>query len=278
MTSFSVRMGLVPEKKPLQIDSMDDELRMGLHNVIRVFENHCDNTKFKITSLRNNYQKIWINFFHRDMDLFDRGGYKSYVKIIKDLYMSLPWHKAYSFIEEYVALAFHFQTSYSRSLPGCINKVLEIHNSAYRMIEGKFIPITSEEELHEVSEAARTPYSSVNQHLSKAIDLFSKRESKDYSAIIHQSINAVEAMSVILNNNNGNTLSDSLKTMKNRQMMHPAMCDAFIKLYAYTSDKETGIRHFLTEDANHPPTYADAKFMLVACSAFINYLIQKQNE
>jgi len=50
--------------------------------------------------------------------------------------------------------------------------------------------------------------------------------------------------------------------------------DAFIQLYHYTSSAE-GIRHAigLLEEPNL--NFEDAKFMLVTCSAFINYLISK---
>ena len=51
------------------------------------------------------------------------------------------------------------------------------------------------------------------------------------------------------------------------------MKKAFTCLYGYTSDSG-GIRHALTED-DVVPNFEDAKFMLVSCSAFINYLIAK---
>ena len=49
-----------------------------------------------------------------------------------------------------------------------------------------------------------------------------------------------------------------------------ALRNAFSSLYGYTNDAE-GIRHALLEEGNL--TKADAKFMLVCCSAFINYAL-----
>jgi hypothetical protein len=43
-------------------------------------------------------------------------------------------------------------------------------------------------------------------------------------------------------------------------------------LYGYTSDTH-GIRHALKDDSQ--PNAEDAKFMLVSCSAFVNYLVEK---
>ena len=42
-------------------------------------------------------------------------------------------------------------------------------------------------------------------------------------------------------------------------------------MYGYTSDK-SGIRHNSGLDEN--TTFEEAKYMLVSCSAFLNYLIQ----
>ena len=53
---------------------------------------------------------------------------------------------------------------------------------------------------------------------------------------------------------------------------HPK--SAFEKLYGYTNNPDTGIRHALIDDTNIP-TSAEATYMLVTCSAFINYLNTK---
>ena len=57
--------------------------------------------------------------------------------------------------------------------------------------------------------------------------------------------------------------------------MHPALNKAFSTLYGYTSNAK-GIRHALLEESTLD--FEDAKFMLVACSAFINYLKVKASK
>ena len=58
--SFSQRLGLEPEKKLLQIDGMDDELRCELHNVIRFFENdRCWKAYSPKVKLEEIYSIIW---------------------------------------------------------------------------------------------------------------------------------------------------------------------------------------------------------------------------
>ena len=53
--------------------------------------------------------------------------------------------------------------------------------------------------------------------------------------------------------------------------IHGAMQSAYPSLYGYRSDK-SGIRHNSGIDEN--TTFEEAKYMLVSCSAFLNYLVQ----
>ena len=54
--------------------------------------------------------------------------------------------------------------------------------------------------------------------------------------------------------------------------LHPALRAAFGNLYGYTSD-EGGIRHALME--SKVVSFDDAKFFLVVCSAFVNFVETK---
>ena len=60
--------------------------------------------------------------------------------------------------------------------------------------------------------------------------------------------------------------------MEEKIEIHPALKKAFNNLYGYTSDSG-GIRHASLSESNLK--FEDAKFMLVSCSAFTNYLIAK---
>lgn len=62
------------------------------------------------------------------------------------------------------------------------------------------------------------------------------------------------------------------KLKDNGVHIHAAMEKAFTALYGYTSD-ENGIRHGSMDFSN--ALAEDAKYMLVSCSAFVNYLIEK---
>jgi hypothetical protein len=73
----------------------------------------------------------------------------------------------------------------------------------------------------------------------------------------------------VISGNPKATLGDALKAIERNGKVHPALKDAFLKLYGYTSD-EGGIRHAMLEEPTL--TVADAKFFLLSCTSFINYL------
>ena len=115
-------------------------------------------------------------------------------------------------------------------------------------------------------------YDGCREHIKKAVSFLANREHKDYKNCIKESISAVETICQIIIGSNTATLNKAIQKLKNKGIkIHPVLETAFTKLYAYTSD-EGGIRHaeglFVSE-----VSFEEAKFMLVSCSAFVNYLI-----
>jgi hypothetical protein len=141
------------------------------------------------------------------------------------------------------------------------------------------IRITSEEEIAEIEEALRVSDSlgPVTEHLKTAITLLSDRESPDYRNSIKESISAVEAICKLIAGKPKAELGDCLKQIEREQKveLHQALKQGFEKFYGYTSNAQ-GIRHALLEQPNLD--FEDAKFMLVSCSAFINYLKVKSSK
>ena len=129
-----------------------------------------------------------------------------------------------------------------------------------------------------IEEATNTRFHSVNTHLQKALQFYSDRENPDYENSIKESISAVEAMCCIITGLTGAqaTLGNALKHLEdNGLVLHGALKSAFDKMYGYASDAD-GIRHGGIDFKNAPSE--DAKYMLISCSAFINYLIEKYSK
>lgn len=185
---------------------------------------------------------------------------------------SSEWYKIFDFIEYYLECV---STTKVDEVTSAINRILEEESYGYRVLDKQVIPITNVQELSTIHEAHSTLFDSVNKHFSKALDLYADRTEPDYENSIKESISAVEAMCCIITGETGSqaTLGKTIKKLKDKGIhIHPAMESAFSSLYGYTSD-EDGIRHGSIGFTNAPAE--DAKYMLVSCSAFVNYLIEK---
>ena len=115
----------------------------------------------------------------------------------------------------------------------------------------------------------------IKMHLNSALEKYAQRPIGDYRNSIKESISAVEAF--CREKTGENTLGKALKQLESKGIVIPLLLkSAFEKLYAYTNHEDTGIRHALMDDeGNYTPTTEEALFMLVSCSAFINYLGRK---
>jgi hypothetical protein len=98
------------------------------------------------------------------------------------------------------------------------------------------------------------------------------RQQPDYKNAVKESISAVESIASLIAGRKTAELSPALDRIKNKLGMHGAFERALKALYNYTSD-EDGIRHAALEETNLDQE--DAIFMLVSCSAFVNYLKAK---
>jgi hypothetical protein len=202
-------------------------------------------------------------------------------KILRKYYFDLPWNRVYDFVEFIINFDDEDAWLGISGLDDVFNFVLKRESSAYRIIDKKIVPITSETEIREIDEAITNTsnvsrLTSVNIHLKASLDRLKDRNSPDYRNSIKESISAVEALCKIIASAPNATLGDALKRLSFKNIgIHNALRNAFERLYGYTNDAQ-GIRHALTEEPSLD--VEDARFMLVSCSAFINYLISKANK
>ena len=154
--------------------------------------------------------------------------------------------------------------------------MLEREMSAYRIVDNVIVQITDEAELREIETAIdlakKTKLSGASEHLRSALEKLSDRKNPDFRNSIKESISAVESLAMLISGNPKAELGEALKAIEDKVGLHPALKRGFSSLYGYTSD-EGGIRHALIETSN--TEFEDAKYVLVACSAFVNYLTVK---
>lgn len=275
---FSQRMGIKPPKKEIQIDSMDNDLRNSLWNALIIF--FWDEIKaywnkpytYEYKHIFERFiKKLWFNYFKKPLDTLSYEWPEIY-GILRNYFFKCPWNEVYDFIE-FIANNYPNETVSQKFTEFC-NSILERESSAYRFVNGKILQITSKLEISEIEEAIEKAEKlpGVRTHLRRALELLTDRKNPDYRNSIKESILAVESICKKITDDEKATLGKALKEIENKNGLHPALKGAFSKLYGYTSDAE-GIRHALLEEST--VDFEEAKFMLVSCSAFINYLISK---
>lgn len=185
---------------------------------------------------------------------------------------SADWYYVYDFIDVYLSCLNADELKKESAL---FNKILMEENAGYRVSKGRVMPITDENEIGAIEKAQSSPYDVVNSHIRKATLLFSKRPKPDYENTVKEAISAVEAMCCVITEMTGRnaTLGNAIDKLQEKGVyIHQFMIDGYKALYKYSSN-EDGVRHGGIEPGN--VTFSDAKYMLVSCSAFVNYLIEK---
>jgi len=282
MESFSRRKGIKPVKSIMQVDSMDDELRNSLWNSLIEFYIHFRTSGFvndfipesSITELL--FKKMWFSYFKKPIDNLGKPWLKSYNET-RQYFFKCYWWEVYDFIE-FCANNSDDDEVNLKFMESC-NSILKRELSAYRFVGGKIAQITSEEEISEIEEALDIPDSlkSIKIHIKTSLDLLTDRTSPDYRNSVKESISAVEAICKLIVNDSKATLGQAIGTIdkEKKLKMHPSLGLAFKNIYSYTNDSD-GIRHALKDEPNLD--FEDAKFMLVSCSGFINYLLVKSSK
>lgn len=270
--TFSQRMGFVEANTMLQRDSMSDDLRVSLWNVLdnEVWQSADFMWRVHGSPIMFDYSKaLWFHFLKKPLDKRPDTAVRILAEI-RALFFSAQWFWIYDFIEFSLGVLIEAR---HRKLRSRLNHILERELAGYRIVEDKFVPITDQNEIAEITQAiTESPFSGSRHHLQTALDLMSSREKPDYRNSIKESISAIESVAREMTGNKNATLGDALKVIEKSGDLHGALKAGFSSLYGYTSDAD-GIRHGMIEVPNL--TSADAKYFLVICSAFVNYLVAK---
>ena len=276
MEKFSDRIGVTTAETALQREGMSSALRNSLWSLQYSYIWEKDSFsrgapgQVRSSSHYGLIHRYWVNYFKNPIDTLP--GRKNQVRdSIRDYFFKCEWHDAYNFLE---FTAQNCRNDISDRFCSAANEFLAREISAYRFVNKTLTPITDSVETNEIDDAigASSPYSGAQAHLTTALGHLSDRENPDYRNSIKESISAVESLCKMISSDDKATLGSALKIVAAQHEIHPALRGAFLKLYGYTSDSN-GIRHALLDEDNI--TFDDAKYMLVTCSAFVNYLISK---
>ena len=268
MERFSERYGFI--KNVIVKDNLPLALQNNIYNLIlTLLENESVN-HFELD------YDFWVNFLFEKKHLLPESFYCKDAQILNFIDSpNNPWYRKIDAIEFLVEhLSHRHNTQRIQVLHDRLNAVLSRHNFAYRIINGSFIEVTSEEECRTIAEASSNSLDGVKKHLATALEkLSASQPHPDYRNSIKESISAVECLCREITGES--TLDKALKKLDAKGVVINAqMKKGLENLYYYTNDGSTGIRHALMEDVN-APTVDEAIFMLVSCSTFVNYITKK---
>jgi hypothetical protein len=273
MELFSSKYGYKPVRSIMQIQSIDEDLRNTLWNAVHIFYLSDLEPSYALDSTPNRKMHIlctltWRDYFKKPIDTIPKKC-SAAIEHLRGYFFSCEWYEVYDFLQ-FLANSCPDQEN-NANFKGFCNSMLKRELSGYRFVGDVIAPITSEQEVAEIEEALTVEdyLKPIEIHLQSALSLLSDRESPDYRNSIKESISAIETVCRLITKNRKASLSEAMKVITSRIELHPGLQEAFVKLYGYTSDAE-GIRHSLMDKPDLD--FEDAKFMLVTCSAFINYL------
>jgi AbiJ-like protein len=275
---FSDKHGYTKAREVFQLEVVDEPLRNRIWTLLKIFYwdrvsytsdmyghggcflSHPGNENIEIFCKRT-----WHNYYKEPLDTLS-NDWKAAQRRFREEFFQGEWYNVYNFIE-WVAGQYPDKEN-NKTFMGKCNEVLEEEMAAYRFVNGQITPITDKNETEAIGEAANSSTNPVVNHLKRSLELLSDRKQPDYRNSIKEAISAVEALAIILTGEKA-TLGQLLKNLDEHVFLHPALKGAFEKLYGFTSDRD-GIRHALMEQEK--VDFEDAKFMLVTCSAFINFV------
>lgn len=270
-------MGLRPARELVQRTDLDDETRNELWNVT-----------FHLTqALRDSVQgyqqpavlnqvtgAVWAWEFKKPRD--EQPSDSAVWGSVKHVILNAEWGDALDLIEAILNYAKRFEDYATREVVPAFadvyNNTFEVLLVGFRFINLNLLPIDSDTDFEAISTALldSKQFKGARHHLEQAGKILADRKKPDNPNVIKEAISAVESVCVEVTGEH--TLGGALKKLKAAGVnIHPALEAAWLKTYGWTSDAG-GIRHGSIEapDADQ----ALAKYMLIACSAFVSYVIE----
>ena len=294
---FSERNGYVKVREHIQFESIDEVSRNRLWDLYYQDKQLWDAERECL--LYRIIKCIWQEILKKPIDTIPISK-KETIGIIRYSHFSGEWHEVFgileiiyrelssisentkSFSEEPAYGFFSLEPTFKKKCVESISAPSNFLNNVnalfkrecvgyHLMIDGKVCPITDALEIEQIEIAVNAKSSPAQTHIQRALELLSDRKQHDYRNSIKESISAVESTVKIISNSENGTLGELLKRMN----LHKAFRSGLSSMYGYTSDAD-GIRHALIDESS-VPSFADAKFFLVMCASFINYLHDKNS-
>lgn len=288
MTLFSERLGFTKPREVMQVERANEDLRTSIYNFIhRTLGDYA-----RGAIVEDICKEIWTAKWHNPIDTFPFYSSEFYPKLYRRI-LEDEWYSCYDLIEfVYNELEdcgmldpepsrFGY-SGYGRNESDCrqefqdaLNAILEEEGAGYRFLNGQITPITNELEVSSIEQSLspQNNLAGASAHIDKALMLLSKKPEPDYLNSVKESISAAESAAKKVAPGKNSTLAGAVESLRASRGLHKSLSDSWKKMFGYTSDAD-GIRHAGTDEPVEVD-FAFAKYMLVTCSAFVNYLAEE---
>jgi hypothetical protein len=265
--TFGQAQGLQPLPAQAQIGTISQETVARLWQVIYSwvhFEEHYG-------SLRDSHQialeRWWVGVQHQMID--DAPRYCNTWDDVLKSEIQGGFLRAYNLVQGLLD-----QKGFSDVCAKIIEHVLTDTRAAYRLVEGRIVPFSSQEEhdqlLAAVASAVTVGANGAKSHLLSA---GSALTAGDWAQAIQECMAAVEGAARFVSGEHSKELGPILTKLRDDGVIkHGALAEALKKLYGYTSD-EQGIRHSLVLQDEANVSEREAFLMLGLCASFVTYML-----
>ena len=271
--TFSQAQGYEELPSPLGLEELPPEARTHIWNIFYYFINESRAPFREIGGVWRHILYIkHLNFDNLPLDEWDES-LEYHRRSLRYSIETLPFNQVFDLI--------HFVIRH----PNCPHEFIDRMNRAFvfcklaytidTINQPTIIPSATRAEGAMIVESLqvlrRAGLGASESHLRRAAECINNN---DWADSIRESIHAVESAARQLDPDSSETHRGALTTLEKEQVLHPALKEAFIKLYGYTSN-EQGLRHALLDQSSANVGIDEAVFMLGACASFASYLWRK---
>ena len=264
MKSFSERIGAIPERTEPQLEGLDEATVARLWNVASRYLPHPAHAALYTEPYNEIYDRLL-------KEVVPSGSATNACNDLQGRFLArMNWHERLTFIEHVV------RWSEDDNFKEEVNQVLEEEFVSYKFVDWTLVQIVEQHDAEAIESTLDD--ASVNEgakeHILKALDGMRPHAPIEPRDVIREAIHAVEAQAKQTAGKNCKTLGDAIKEIEKTRPLHGAFREALLKLYGYTND-EKGIRHS-SDGLEAGATVDDARFFLIACSAFVSWLASQK--
>ena len=279
--TFSERYSYEPLPQPMRLDEISDDLRREIWNwTWKLFQSRPEmSSSWRSTNFVESETKfiehVLGKFLKKPEDEIDTS-YTGARDHFKTLILKSPFNVVLDLIEE--------MTNRWKLFARIIKILFDKHAAAYCLDVSHrpyhFFPRSSREQGEEATQQSiqtihEAGMTGASTHLREAAEQINTRQ---FAKSIADSIHAVESVARQIDPKSSQPLSPALDSLEKAGLIkHPALKEAFSKLYGYTSD-EQGIRHALLDRDSADVGVDEAMFMFGACASFAAYLINRHRQ